>query len=104
MKLNWDNAHKWEEISNETKDDIEPTWSWDCGFKLDYDGSLLSVSSRFYPPHKNDGNYWQGELSIKLLGEVIQVKEFKEDTLDILKVEVDKYMSSYIKKIESKLI
>lgn len=27
-------------------------WSWDCGLKLDYDGPILRVSSRFYPPHK----------------------------------------------------
>lgn len=55
MELNWDNA-SWQEKVNDKKEIYdEPKWSWDCGFKLDFDGSLLSINSRFYPPHKNSG-------------------------------------------------
>jgi hypothetical protein len=49
MELNWDNAKAWEEKANEKKEIFdEPKWSWDCNFKLDFDGSLLRVSSRIH--------------------------------------------------------
>ena len=104
MELTWDNAKVWEEQANEKKDIYdEPKWSWDCGFKLDFDGSLLRVSSRFYPPHKNAGNWWEGHVLILFLDEEIMRKDFKCDTLDELKTEVEKFTKHYSDGIKSRL-
>ena len=42
MELNWESARKWEEKVNNDKTESEPKWSWDCGFKLDFDGEIIS--------------------------------------------------------------
>jgi hypothetical protein len=48
MELNWDNARKWQENANKIKNiHNEPKWKWDSSFKLDFDGALLSINSRF---------------------------------------------------------
>lgn len=104
MELNWDNAGAWEEKSNFNKEIYdEPRWKFDCGFKLDFDGSLLSINSRFYPPHKNDGDWWEGNLHVVLFGETILTKKFKKPTLEELRVTVENYLSHYVRIIKSKL-
>lgn len=104
MGLNWDYARIWQEQANEKKGIFdEPKWEWDCNFKLDFDGSLLRVSSRFYPPHKNAGNWWEGSLTIDFLGEEILSKEFKSDTLDQLKKEVEHFTTHYASVIKSRI-
>lgn len=104
MELNWDNAKAWQENANEKKEiHDEPKWGWDCGFKLDFDGSLLSISSRFYPPHKNKGDWWEGNLSIVLFGETILTKEFKENTLEELKTSVEKYLKHYVGCVKARM-
>jgi len=96
MELNWENARDWQEKANEKKEiHDEPKWSWDCNFKLDYDGSLLSISSRFYPPHKTTSNCWEGTVLVNFLGEKVFRKEFKCGTLDELKIEVEKFKEEY---------
>ena len=93
----WDEAHKWADVANEEKSEYgEPLWKFDCGFKLDYDGPLLSVSSRFYPPKTHFGPKWDGHVAIYLLDEEIETKEFECTTLDVLKEEVDVYIKSFI--------
>jgi hypothetical protein len=97
MELTWENANAWQDKVNDKKEiHDEPKWRWDCGFKLDFDGSLLSISSRFYPPHKNDGSWWEGTLHIILLGEPILTKNFKEETLEVLHASVEKYVKQYV--------
>lgn len=103
MELNNENARIWEENANIKKDDNEPRWSWDCNFKLDFDGPLLSLCSRFYPPYNNIGK-WEGNVSVNLLDVKILKKEFKCDTLDELKIEVEKFSKHYINSIKSRLI
>lgn len=104
MELTWDNARAWEVLANEKKEiHEEPVWSWDCGFKLDFDGSLLRVSSRFYPPHKNNGNWWEGNVTILFLDDEILKKEFKCDSLDELKKEVEDFVKHYSGVIKSRL-
>ena len=104
MELTWDNAKQWQEKANEKKDVYdEPKWSWDCFFKLDFDGSLLRISSRFYPPHKNAGDWWEGNVTVLFLDEEILKKEFKCDTLDVLKTEVERFTNNYASAIKSRL-
>lgn len=96
MELNWDNATQWQVAANKGKEVYdEPKWGFDCGFKLDFDGSLLSISSRFYGPNKNTGDWWEGALHVNFLGQEILKKEFKCDTIDELKIEVEKFAVEY---------
>jgi hypothetical protein len=91
----WEEAHEWEENSNKNKrDDYEPRWHFDCGYKLDFDGPLFHVLSRFYPPKKYYGDTWDGDVEIYFFDEVIAKKSFDEKTLDNLKVAVEKYISN----------
>lgn len=104
MELTWTQAIDWQEKANERKEIYEePVWKWDCNFKLDFDGSLLRISSRFYPPHKNAGYWWEGNVSVLFLGEEVMTKEFKCDTLDELKEEVESFTKHYSEVIKSRL-
>jgi hypothetical protein len=96
----WDDAHKWIDSANESKNKHnEPLWSFDCGFKLDFDGPLVSVESRFYPPKTHYGPRWDGTCTINLLGNTLIEKKFEADTLDELKDLVE----DYIKTVGSKI-
>jgi len=94
----WDEAKKWQDKANsESKGSWErPQWSWDCGFKLDYDGPIVRVSSRFYPPKSHYGETWDGDVTIFLFNKEIKSQHFDCKTLEELKIQVEKY----IKKIK----
>lgn len=101
---NWDDAKKWIEEANKDKDEhLEPTWSFDCGFKLDFDGSILSAISRFYPPKTDYGNDWDGSIDIYLLKEKIRTKKFKCNSLLELKMSIDNYMSCFVESLKKHL-
>ena len=104
MELNWDNAEAWEEQVNLGKDSwAEPQWNWDCGFKLDFDGPFIHVSSRFYPPHKNNREGWEGSVAVCLMEDEIFKKEFKASTLDELKDQVESWYKDYCQDFAEKL-
>lgn len=63
----WEDARSWQDKANEDKGDSEPLWSFDCGFKLDFDGGILRVSSRFYPPKTHYGSTWDGTVTVSLI-------------------------------------
>ncbi len=97
-------AYKWADIANsETK--IKCQWSWDCGFKLDYDGELCNINSRFYPPYKSHENYnkWHGNISIYINDDEISKKEIEADTLDELRFEAEKYVLDIESKIRESI-
>jgi hypothetical protein len=99
--MDWNEARDWEKKANKNKEEhMEPKWSFDCGFKLDFDGSFLKVSSRFYPPYKNNGDFWEGFYCVYLYGKEVLRKEFKAKTLDSLRNKVEKYQNSLSVKIE----
>jgi len=101
----WDFAMLWEAEANEKKEiHNEPKWKWDSGFKLDFDGHLLSISSRFYPPHKNASNLWEGEVKVIFMGEKILIKEFTSKTLNELKSDVEKFVQHYTSCIKSRIV
>lgn len=106
---NWDEAKAIEEKFNEGKDwergeyKSQPVWSFDCGFKLDFDGPLIDVSSRFYPPKSHYGLTWDGTVSIRIEGKDIKEKKFDCPTLDQLKNEVEAYINDIKLKIKSVL-
>lgn len=83
----WEQARKW--ASENTGDVLE--FSWDCGFKLDYDGNVLKILSRFYPPHKNHidyiektGNKYSGKMTIYFLEKKLHEVEILASSLDEL--------------------
>ena len=81
-------------MANRNKD-TKPKWKFDCGFKLDFDGPIVSVSSRFYPPKTHYGPKWDGNVTINIFDIKIIKKEFKCNTLNDLKNEVENYISNY---------
>lgn len=89
---NWEDAYNWQDKSNENTIHESMEWSWDCGFKLDFDGSLLRVVSRFYPPKEYRGKCWNGSISFYVFDEEVKEEDFKADTLDQLKEDVELYV------------
>jgi ABC-type glycerol-3-phosphate transport system substrate-binding protein len=100
----WDEAHEWADRVNKDGNKSEvPFWSWDCGFKLDFDGPLVSVSSRFYPPKSHYGPTWDGSVAISVLGNPVITKSFDCKTLDELKKSVETFALGFAKALEQAL-
>jgi hypothetical protein len=94
-------ADAWADAANENKNEhSEPKWSFDCGFKLDFDGPILNVSSRFYPPKTHYGPKWDGTVTVFLMGEEVLEKKFECDTLEQLKEEVEVYVKNLVTKVD----
>jgi hypothetical protein len=104
MELNWENAKEWIDKSNTEYDFPNPKWKFDCGFKLDYDGSIISISSRFYPPHRNSTNVWEGKVAIYIFQEKITEKDFTNHDLDCLKEEVENFIKEYKENLKAKIL
>lgn len=102
---NWGDAHKWQERANGVpmeKQDSEkrPMWCFDTGYKLNYDGSIFSISSRFYPPHKQSGGKgWSGVVILYIMDDVFLERHVKSDTLDELKSKVEAYINEMAKNV-----
>ncbi len=99
MELTYDNARIWAESANKGKDIYDycydqPFWNWQSGFKLNIEGQLLSVDGMFSPPNKNNGDWWEGTIRVILLKKEILAKDFKCNTLDELKADVDLFIKS----------
>ena len=81
----------------------KPKWTLDCQKKFCYDGSIVEINTRFYPPNynANDGGGWGGGL-VEVVGDgvVFDKKYFKpRGTIDELMVDVEKYVSETTVKI-----
>jgi len=104
-KQMWDAAYKWQEKANEEDNLIK--WSWDCGLKLDYDGDVCRISSRFYPPHKSSADYgkYHGTISVMIgdAEEYLYEHKVEADTLDALKEIVEEYVSKTLDKMHNAL-
>lgn len=100
----WQKARILIEGFNEGIED-DPKWDFDVSFKLDYDGDIVRVSSRFYPPPKNKSGKWEGGVSILLMGKSFIDKDgFVADTIYELKPMVEEYVSQVMDKIKTVLI
>ena len=97
----WEEAKVIFEKMNDGKTSNEPQWSFDCGFKLDYDGGLLSIGSRFYPPKTHYGKTWDGTSTVYFQGNKVEEKKFDCETLDELKSQVEEYVKSIIQRVEA---
>lgn len=100
----WGEACAWEDKANEGKNKIEhPIWNFDSGFKLDFDGPLISVSSRFYPPKTHYGLKWDGRVIISILGRSKIREKFECDSLDELKKKVESFVYDFVEKLMEKI-
>lgn len=105
FELNWEQANAWQETVNAPKEEFnQPKWNWDCNFKLDFDGPLLSLSSRFYPPHYNKRGGWEGSVKILFMGTPILKKEFNCSTLEQLHKEVEAFTAHYASAIKPRIL
>ncbi len=99
----WDAALKWQEEANE--EDSLIRWRWDCGLKLDYDGEVCRISSRFYPPHKNSADYgkYDGTITV-MIGDAVEYihkHEIEATTLDELKKLTEEYVSQILERLHN---
>ena len=79
----------------------EPTWKWDCGFKLNYDGPIVSFSSRFYPPKTDYGPKWDGAVTVLIAGETMQEKSFECDSLEELRSQVEAFKADVVNRLKT---
>jgi len=79
-------------------------WRFDCGYKLDFDGGLVNISSRFYPPKTGYGKGWDGGITVYVLNKQVIEKAFKCDTLKDLKEQVDLFISTLTDKIKNAIL
>jgi hypothetical protein len=98
----YEEAHAWAEAVN-AENDIPVRWSFDCGFKLDFDGGLVRISSRFYPPKTHYGPTWSGWVDVSLLKERVNEKTFDCDSLEELRSEVEAYVQEVIYLVKQRL-
>lgn len=100
----WDDANVWTENANAHRESYEvPTWRFDCGFKLDFDGPIVRASSRFYPPKDGYGPKWDGTVSIIVVDNEVSEKAFECDTLDELRAEVEAYVDEQTRLIHERI-
>jgi len=94
----WEEAEAWESVankSNSTWDMHGPRWRFDCGFKLDYDGGIIQINSRFYPCRYTNGDFaWDGHISVYVLKCRIGDKHIKAANLKELRGKSEEYMNS----------
>lgn len=92
----YEEADKWAENTNESSvvGPDGPKWKFDCGFKLDYDGPLVGISSRFYPPKTHYGPTWDGTVTIYYLGQDVFEKQFDCKSLDELRAQVENFVKT----------
>jgi hypothetical protein len=100
----WDQATQWETLANEDSGVGEPVWKWDCGYKLDYDGPVVSLSSRFYPPKTHYGSKWDGTVTVLILGEGVQIKKFDCDSLEELRSQVEAFKTDVADRLKKAFI
>lgn len=92
----WDEARAWQAKVNEGRIDGDVKWSWDCGFKLDFDGKLGKhgeVSSRFYPPKTHYGLTWDGDTDVSFFKILHFNKKFDCATLEELHAQVEAWVN-----------
>lgn len=97
---NFKEADLWAAVLNQDRDEsAEATWSFDVGMKLDFDGPLISVISRFYPPGRHSSEGWSGEVTINLGALEIETREIKSDTI----VALSEAAHAYVEEVRKSL-
>lgn len=79
---------------------ITPVFTSDCGYKLDFDGPLMTVSSRFWPPKQAYGEMWDGGIQVLFMDNKLLEKEFSDKTFEGLTSKIIKYTQNLDKTIK----
>lgn len=83
--MNMDELRDWLSTANGKKiEDTEPYW--DINYErmiIDFDGPIVRVASRFYPPEKNTDD-WKGSVYVLIGDKVLMGKEIAAMTLPLL--------------------
>lgn len=106
----WNAGKRLTEVVNEATKDNNVKWSFDFNYKIDYDGALISISSRFWPPHKHHINHpgYSGTSSLIFWpkyditdqGRKVKIeKEFEAETFDELVSKVESWVDKVIKEV-----
>ena len=93
----WNEAKIW---INEYEKYYQDEWSFDCGFKLDFDGGIVSILSRFYPPKSFYGKTWDGNSTVFVKGKEVVCKKFDCETFQ----ELVKHVELFYTEIENKCL
>jgi hypothetical protein len=102
MTWTFEFAEAWAKVANGEKEKFtHPLWNWDCGFKLDLDGPIVSLESRFYPPARNGTGLWNGGMRLRLLDEIVDQVEISAATLDELKVKADAQILKFVEDLKA---
>ena len=75
-----------------------PKWKEDCQGKRDYDGALLSVSTRAWPAHYRADNKPSAAVHIIAMGKVVRAIDVVRDTEAEVTAEVERIVSAYAAK------
>lgn len=80
-------------------------WKFDSGFKLDYDGEIIQILSRFYPPKEHYGPNWDGNIKVYFLGNEVSIfsKKLECKTLVELQTEAEKHVAHVLGIIKSRM-
>jgi len=90
---------------NNSNEDWLPQFSFDCNFKLDFDGALLNVSSRFRRYYHEETNKfgWSGNVGIYNFDDEYENKiidkEFDAPDIDSL----NEQLTDYFNRMKAKL-
>ena len=102
---NFEEANKWTDNANKDKDEFhEPKWSFDCGFKLDFDGPIIDISSRFYPPKKHYGEGWDGTITVLLMGNEPIKNVLLINKVVFMAANNDRDSTSYVRELDLEII
>lgn len=95
--LTWDRAYRWANFANRDKPEFGvPKWKWDCGFKLDFDGPLLRVYSRFYKVSAG----WRGSTDLMIGDETVIEEEFICGTREELRQKVELKTEEWTQRVK----
>ena len=76
-------------------------WDWTCQAKLNYDGNIVTVSSRFYPKHnleQTELHGWHGDISIYTEDSYLNT-DIQAETLFALRDKVEKVLEVFTSRI-----
>lgn len=109
LPMPWHDAIKWKKQANEGKDHNScgtlafPNWSWGCSFRLDYDGGIVRLNSRFWPESPDDTKepLWNGVCHFSIFDVNIIEKTFPNTQLDQLRIDVETWVNETTSLIAS---
>ena len=92
--------HAWIDRANLEKEYYEPRWRGGCNCKTDFDGPLIRVSSRFYPPMGHCGPGWDGTIHIWFLEDEIIEKKIEADSFEDLVKQTEEFVDGVKEKLK----